>query len=162
MISQPPGKILVPTPTPKKKFDAQMCGTMRPSTPAQGVSALSGLNSGLKSGCIGHETIGIPFGNHMRLRNKTCANAKRHNPKLLTPQPEALADFLPFYSASSASGSSGTVQLAARLRTVRELTVALSLFAPRSERGIAERSTTIISRTVLANVSSEVLPFRHF
>ena len=26
-----------------------------PSTPAQGVSALPGLNSGRKSGCIGHE-----------------------------------------------------------------------------------------------------------
>jgi hypothetical protein len=31
-----------------------------PSTPAQGMSALSGLNSGLKSGCIGHEAIGGP------------------------------------------------------------------------------------------------------
>ena len=60
-----------------------------PSTPAQGVSALSGLSSGLKSGCIGHEAIGIPFGNHMRLRNKKCANLKRHNPELLTPQPQA-------------------------------------------------------------------------
>ena len=36
------------------------------------------------------------------------------------------------------------------LRTVRELTVALSLIAPRSERWIAERSTTIICRTVLS------------
>ena len=35
------------------------------------------------------------------------------------------------------------------VRTVRELTVALSLIAPRSERWIAERSTTIFSRTVL-------------
>ena len=65
-------------------------GPSTPSTPAQGVSALSGLNSGRKSGSIGHEAIGIPFGNHMRLRNKTCANAKRHNPKLLTPQPQSL------------------------------------------------------------------------
>ena len=31
-----------------------------PSTPAQGVSALSGLSSGLKSGYIGYEAIGIP------------------------------------------------------------------------------------------------------
>ena len=60
-----------------------------PSTPAQGVSALSGLNSGLKSASIGHEAIGIPFGNHMRLRNKKCANSKRHNTKLFTPQPQA-------------------------------------------------------------------------
>ena len=66
-----------------------------PSTPAQGVSALSGLSSGLKSRCIGHEAIGIPFGNHMRLRNKKCANLKRHNPSFLTAQPEPiLADFL--------------------------------------------------------------------
>ena len=60
-----------------------------PSTPAQGVSALSGLSSGLKSGCIGHEAIGIPFGNHLRLRNKKCANLKRHNPSFLIAQPQA-------------------------------------------------------------------------
>ena len=47
-----------------------------PSTPAQGVSALPDLNSDLKSGCIGHEASGIPFGNHMTLRNKKCASPK--------------------------------------------------------------------------------------
>ena len=36
------------------------------------------------------------------------------------------------------------------VRTVRELTFALSLIAPRSERWIAEQSTTINSRTVLS------------